>query len=277
MNLRRILVAGVISLLGAGQVAAQSTLGAHSSNQGPASLTLHGGWLEPDGVRMAGLRMELEPGWKTYWRIPGDAGIPPHFDWSGSTNVAKVEVEWPAPMVFQTYGIQNVGYKDRLILPFRITPEDPAAPMRLQLSIFYGLCEDVCIPARDDMMINVAPDARKDGAVFIRNALKRVPLRDVGDHVSAAECAITGAGDDRQFTSRVAFTEPVAGTPVVVPEGPENLYFGLIQSRVEGQSVISTGPVRVNAGQWIDRSALSLTVLETGGPALHITGCTVAG
>ena len=62
-------------------------------------------------------------GWKTYWRMPGDAGIPPQFDWSGSQNVKSVEVLWPAPQRFIDSGGETVGYKDRVVFPLRIVPD----------------------------------------------------------------------------------------------------------------------------------------------------------
>src|SRR6056297_2127380 len=68
------------------------------------------GWQMSDGRHMAALRFSREDGWKTYWRAPGDAGIPPRFDWSGSGNLARVALHWPAPKVFDSYGLRTVGY-----------------------------------------------------------------------------------------------------------------------------------------------------------------------
>ncbi|MCX8508161.1 MAG: protein-disulfide reductase DsbD family protein, partial [Rhodobacteraceae bacterium] len=45
------------------------------------------GWRTESGSQMAALRLTMAPGWKTYWRAPGDAGIPPRFDWTGSANL----------------------------------------------------------------------------------------------------------------------------------------------------------------------------------------------
>lgn len=271
------LLAALALVFPMGKTHAQSALGAQSANQDPARLTLHGGWAETDGTRFAGLRMELEPGWKTYWRSPGAMGIPPHFDWTGSENVADIEISWPAPSVFYTFGEQNIGYKDRLVMPFHVTPKDKSAPIRLQLSIFYGLCQDVCIPARDDMAIEIAPDGRKDGAVFIRNALALVPSRDVASHITSVTCVISGAGEDRQFEARITFADPLTTTPHVIPEGPDDVLFGRIVSDVKGREVIAAGYVRTSEGGWIDRNSVNLTLLNTGGPALHIDGCALAG
>jgi DsbC/DsbD-like thiol-disulfide interchange protein len=75
-----------------------------------------------NGGHMAAVELQLAPGWKTYWRSPGDAGIPPSFDWSGSENVKSVRLHWPAPEVFEANGMQTIGYHERLVLPVEITP-----------------------------------------------------------------------------------------------------------------------------------------------------------
>ena len=55
---------------------------------------------------MAAVEIRLAPGWHTYWRVPGEAGIPPRFDWSGSQNLAAVAYEWPRPEIIVSYGIE---------------------------------------------------------------------------------------------------------------------------------------------------------------------------
>jgi len=74
------------------------------------------------GERLAGLRLSLKPGWKTYWRSPGEAGVPPDFDWSGSLNVKSVEVLWPRPRPFESFGLETLGYAERVVFPLRLEP-----------------------------------------------------------------------------------------------------------------------------------------------------------
>ena len=82
------------------------------------------GWRE-DGRHIAAIRLTLAPGWKTYWRAPGDAGIPPVFDWSASGNVRAVAVQYPVPKVFDQGGVRSVGYADSVTFPVFITPQEP--------------------------------------------------------------------------------------------------------------------------------------------------------
>src|SRR6056297_1113481 len=111
MSQRRFRVRSVCARLGLALLAA-APASAHAEAAMPADVVraeVLPGWTTGAGTRMAALRLTLAPGWKTYWRAPGDAGIPPAFDWSGSRNLKGVAFHWPAPDVFQSYGIRTIG------------------------------------------------------------------------------------------------------------------------------------------------------------------------
>lgn len=108
----------------------------------------------------AGIEIKLERGWHTYWRFAGDAGIPPRFDWSRSTNLASAEVLWPAPQrIAVEDGIESIGYKDAVLLPVRITPRDPDRPVTLRLKLDFGVCEKICILASADVTLDALAGA----------------------------------------------------------------------------------------------------------------------
>ena len=88
---------------------------------------------------LAGIELTLADGWKTYWRMPGDAGVPPQFDWSGSTNVASVKVLYPAPHRMHEAGAETVGYKTSVVFPVEVVPKDPAQPIDLALVMELGI------------------------------------------------------------------------------------------------------------------------------------------
>jgi len=96
----------------------------------------------------AGIEIRLKQGWHTYWRYPGDAGVPPHFDFAGSENVKAVEVLWPAPRRLPEAGLVAIGYDRDVILPLRVTPQDQARPVTLQVKLDYAICEKLCVPAQ---------------------------------------------------------------------------------------------------------------------------------
>ena len=78
-----------------------------------------------------GLHLQLGKDWKTYWRSPGEIGIPPSIDWTGSENVANVDFLWPAPERFTAFGIENFGYHNEVVFPLWIRLSDPGEPVRL--------------------------------------------------------------------------------------------------------------------------------------------------
>ncbi len=95
----------------------------------------------------AGIEIKLLPGWKTYWRYPGDSGVPPRFDFSGSENLKVAKVFYPAPHLFTDQTGQSLGYKDGVIFPLQISPKEPGKPVTLRLKLDYAVCEKLCIPA----------------------------------------------------------------------------------------------------------------------------------
>ena len=107
----------------------------------------------------AGLDITLDNGWKTYWRMPGDAGVPPEFRWDLSRNVADVKVYWPAPARYIDAGGETVGYKDHVIFPLDVMLKDSAAPAMLALDLFFAVCEDICIPAETEAaLVETSPE-----------------------------------------------------------------------------------------------------------------------
>ena len=98
-------------------------------------------------ARRAGVEIRLAPGWHTYWRYPGDSGVPPRFDFSGSTNVKSVAVRWPAPRRISDEGGTSIGYKQDVVFPLDVVPQDAGKPVTLRLKVDYAVCEKICVPA----------------------------------------------------------------------------------------------------------------------------------
>jgi DsbC/DsbD-like thiol-disulfide interchange protein len=129
-----------------------------------------------DGAaRLAAIEIVLDPGFKTYWRSPGESGLPPAFDWAASENLSAAEVLWPAPHRFEDAGGVTYGYKDRVLLPVRVSPSDSAKPLRLALKLDYGVCKDICIPAQASLALALRPGEVGSPAPEIAAALARVP------------------------------------------------------------------------------------------------------
>jgi len=133
-------------------------------------------------VLLGGIAFQLQPGWKTYWRTPGDSGVPPRFDFSKSDNVEAVTVLWPAPTKFDDgAGGHSLGYHDGIVLPLRIVAKNADKPVTLRADINYAVCEKLCIPVQADSELSFTSVAStEDSALFA--ALDTVPKpANVGD------------------------------------------------------------------------------------------------
>jgi DsbC/DsbD-like thiol-disulfide interchange protein len=124
----------------------------------------------------AGIEIRLAPGWHTYWRYPGDAGVPPRFDFAGSQNVKAVDVHWPVPQRLPEEAVTVIGYTGNVILPLTIVPENRAKPVMLRLKLDYAVCEKLCIPAegKAELMLGGGPSSQ-DAALLTAEA--RVPKK----------------------------------------------------------------------------------------------------
>ena len=133
-------------------------------------------------VLLGGIAFQLQPGWKTYWRTPGDSGVPPRFDFSKSENVEAVTILWPAPTKFDDgAGGHSLGYHNQIVLPLRIVAKNPDKPVTLRADINYAVCEKICIPvdATAELSINSVAST-EDSALFA--ALDTVPKpANIGD------------------------------------------------------------------------------------------------
>lgn len=133
---------------------------------------------EHGGSWSAGLEITLGEGWKTYWRMPGESGVPPEFDWSGSSNVAAVAVHWPAPQRLHDASGETIGYKGHVVLPLTVTLGDQAKPARLALKLFYAICNDICIPASAELALDIAGAGDGPDADLVRHYTGLVPVED---------------------------------------------------------------------------------------------------
>ena len=134
------------------------------------------------GVLLGGIAIQLEPGWKTYWRMPGDSGVPPRFDFSKSDNVDAVTVLWPAPTKFDDgAGGYSLGYKKQVVLPLRIVAKNNDKPVTLRAHINYAVCDKLCVPVEATSELTFASVASTEDGTLAA-ALDAVPKpANVGD------------------------------------------------------------------------------------------------
>ena len=127
------------------------------------------------GGAVAGVEIQLAPGAITYWRNPGDAGLPPAFSFEGSANLAKAEPRFPAPKRIVERDATAFGYDHGVILPIDVTPSDPAKPVVLALKLNYAVCENICVPAQASLSLSLPTAADSPFAPAIAAAKSQVP------------------------------------------------------------------------------------------------------
>jgi DsbC/DsbD-like thiol-disulfide interchange protein len=125
-------------------------------------------------ILRGGIELKLGPGWKTYWRYPGEAGMPPSFDFTGSENVKAITMLWPAPQRFSDAHINLIAYKGDVILPLRIVPQNEDKQVTLRLKVDYGICAKLCMlaEAKVDLVLS-GNESSHEGALAAAEA--RVP------------------------------------------------------------------------------------------------------
>jgi DsbC/DsbD-like thiol-disulfide interchange protein len=133
-------------------------------------------------VLLGGIAFQLQSGWKTYWRTPGDSGVPPRFDFTKSDNIEAVTILWPAPTKFPDgAGGNSLGYQHQVVLPLRIVVKNPDKPVTLRAAINYAVCEKLCVPVEANAELEFTSVAStEDGALSA--ALDTVPKpANIGD------------------------------------------------------------------------------------------------
>jgi DsbC/DsbD-like thiol-disulfide interchange protein len=108
------------------------------------------------GALRAGVEIRLATGWKTYWRYPGDSGVPPAFDFSKSENVKSVSILWPAPHRFTDEGSTSIGYQGDVMFPAQVVAKNPNRPATLRLTLDYAICEKLCVPAKGEATLELS-------------------------------------------------------------------------------------------------------------------------
>jgi len=186
------------------------------------------GIMRGDGAIELGIHIKLSEGWKTYWRVPGDSGLPPQFNLNRSVNVRDFEVLWPAPIRFRDEFGDNIGYKKEVLFPLIVMPQDGTKPVTVKVNISYAVCSDVCIPVQADLSLNIPmqsilPRHAADIARFMR-LVPQPPEKVSG--LKVAKVTVDQGGKRRHLVVDVVCEDPARKMDIFV-EGSESLFFGV--------------------------------------------------
>ncbi|WP_274610748.1 protein-disulfide reductase DsbD domain-containing protein [Rhodovulum imhoffii] len=221
-----------------------------------------------DGTPMAGLRLDLEPGWKTYWRIPGEAGIPPRFDWSASENLKGVRIHWPRPILFTQNGMRSLGYEEKVVLPLELTPANPDAPMHLRLRIGMGVCKEICMPLTLELSARIPADTPP---AALNAWMARRPLPAGAAHVKGVKCALSPARTGLRLTAEIEMPSLGGQETAIFELRGAGAWLSDSPTRRTGNR-LSAGADLSGDTLIVDRSALRITVLGND-TAVEILGC----
>jgi DsbC/DsbD-like thiol-disulfide interchange protein len=211
----------------------------------------------------AGIEIELHDGWKTYWRMPGESGVPPRFDWSGSSNLASVEIAWPAPSRFLDAGGETIGYKDRVVFPLMVRPDASGKPITLNLKLDYAVCKDICVPAQAQASRELKGRATVEEQALIKVFEAQVPQASAAG-LRVERVRIAGSKDSPRLAIELD-GKAVEDTDIFV-EGFDDAYFRAPERRAsEGPKTIFEVPIDgLKDPAVLSGRALTLTVVSRG-------------
>ncbi|MCG5241123.1 protein-disulfide reductase DsbD family protein [Azospirillum doebereinerae] len=156
-----------------------------------------------------GLELRLEPGWKTYWRSPGDAGFAPRLDWTGSANLKDAALSYPAPHRFSVLGFETAGYDVEALFPIRATPAEPGKPVDLTLNAELLVCSEICVPQNFKLALALpaGPADPSESANDVARAQALVPRQDNG-LLTVDAVRASGAALEVEATAAEGFVSP---------------------------------------------------------------------
>jgi suppressor for copper-sensitivity B len=220
-----------------------------------------------DGNLSAGIEVELDPGWHTYWRSPGDAGIPPSFNFEGSINVDQPLVAYPVPLRLDDgITVSNI-YEDYVLFPLTARADSTTHPIELIVKLDMGVCAEVCVPAHFEARLTVPPTETDLAASrLIAAARAIVPAPPDSAAAQPVEGAVRSGGTDKRPVFEITTTLPDPKAATVFVEGPSDWYGGPPQlvSASGGKAVYRVEFDRLTAKTPIAGSRLIVTVVAGG-------------
>ena len=227
------------------------------------------GWRTEEGRHMAALRLTLAPGWKTYWRNPGAAGLAPILDFRDSTGIEAVEVRWPAPDVFEFSGMRSIGYHDGVTIPLDLSLD--GGPAHLAGQIDFGVCDRVCVPVSLNFAANLPAEGDRNPVITAALADRPMTAKEVEGR---ATCTVEPEGNKLRLLVELAMPPLGLDETVIVETNDGDLWISEAESSRAGERLAATAEVLARDGgpPALDRSRVRITVLAEG-RAVEFQGC----
>jgi suppressor for copper-sensitivity B len=173
-----------------------------------------------------GLQFRMQPGWKIYWRSPGDAGFPPDVDWSKSENLDRLNIAWPVPRRFSVLGFETLGYKDEVVLPLQARVATPGQPVQVNVSVRYLTCAEICVPQQATLSLKLprGPVKHSVQANLLARYNAQVPREGARHGMALDRAAVSSKGEELILRVHAEAAVPF-DAPDLLVEGPEGSFF----------------------------------------------------
>lgn len=187
-----------------------------------------------------GVDIHLEPGWHTYWRTPGETGLPPQLNWtdslSESGNLESATLWYPAPVRMEEQGLSTIGYHDDFLLPVTARLRVPGKPLQLKAGLDLLLCKDICLPRHFDLALNIPAGKALPSpeAPLLDQWRARVPGSNLASAIAIIDVQRRDTGILLTFARKQG-----AATPDIFVENERNITF----AKPEPQEI---GPTRAS-------------------------------
>ena len=231
------------------------------------------GWRTESGSHMMGIRMTLAEGWKTYWRAPGDGGLPTTLEWSASNNLEHAQMRWPRPEVFEVAGMRSIGYSERLTIPVELTPSYDGN-IELEARLHFGVCREVCVPAVVDIREVLTGSMRSTDA-SISAALAAMPIPASAAGVGPAACSIETTANGSRIEVSVQAQIDGQDPAMIVEHAEQDIWIGTTKLKQSDDHWYGSTPLYDGRAEPsdIDFEDIRITLL-TSDNAIDIRGCT---
>lgn len=230
------------------------------------------GWRISGDRHMAGIRIDLAPGWKTYWRAPGEGGVPTQLRLTEVEGITGLAIHWPSPEVFQSNGMRSIGYLGDVVLPVELVL-DGSGSYSLDGHLDFGVCQDICMPVSLSLSGTFTSDGTRDP--LIGAALSDRPLSAAEAGAGAVRCTVEPISDGLRVQVSADLASTGYDETMVVEHSDPTIWVSDAATRRVGDQVFGTvDVVPQDHGPFaLSRSDLRITVIGTR-VAVDLGGCT---
>ena len=238
-----------------------------------AQIEILPGWREASGDHISAIKITLAPNWITYWRAPGEAGIPPQFSFSSSSPITSITPHWPVPEVFDDAGLWSIGYYDSVVFPLTIGAAQASGDIQISGDLTIGVCEEICIPVTYAFDTLLPENGTRDPSIVA--AMADTPLTAEQARVGSVICTIEPISDGLRMTSQITVAQLSESEFVVIEPSDPQVWVSQADVSRQGETLSATVDMVNPSGApfAFDRSGVRITVLGDNGRAVDLQGC----